>query len=438
VTLPLVHRLAALRRSVPVQAALLGCLALCVYLANGRYIGAGDTKPAELLPISLLQEGNLYLDQFAGGAHRLPYWFVQRNGHVISFYPIVPGLLNVPAHVLARWMGWDEYAQRLVLAKWTAAGATAASVACLFLALIPLCERRLTAAFVAGMYAVATCAWSVASQGLWQHGPGLLFLTAALACLVRADRPGYLAAAGFLYGMAVFTRPANIVFALPAAVFVLCLHRRRLGSFLLGAALPAVCMAWYSLAYWGSLLSLGQGQRLGGTDSIHQTNLGFPVLKGMAGVLFSPGRGLFVFSPIFLFAVPPLLVAIWPRARVRPVLRMLAAGALADLTLYSCWSVWWGGWSFGYRMLLEMLPALCVFLAVAWEGWIDRRAWRRLLFFAALLFSFYVQVLGALEFPSGWNARVRIDVHPERNWDWRDTELRACQRKLLAGRQTRN
>jgi hypothetical protein len=414
-----------------VAALVLGALALWLYMANGRYIGSGDTIPAELLPISVLKEHNLDFNEFSDRHAPQPYYFVVRKERVISFYSIVPGLLNVPVHVAAqKLLGWDTYAMRHKLSKCTAALVTAASVAFLFLVLVKLCQRHRTAFLIAVVYAVCTCAWSVAAQGLWQHGPSLFFLTAALACLVRPERSWLFALGGFCFGMAVFNRPTNLVFALPAAVYVLWQHPRRLAGFLLAAAVPALLMAWYSWEFWGSLLALGQGHRLVAIHGPHATHFHHPLVEGMVGVLFSPGRGLLVFSPVFLFAFPFFLYALWPRAKVRPVYRLMAMGALAYLILFARWSVWWGGYSFGYRMLLEMLPALSLFLALAWERWIGRRWWRRAAFLLAVLVSFYVQILGAWAYPSDWNGRVNIDANPQRNWDWRDSELVALHKKL--------
>jgi hypothetical protein len=114
------------------------------------------------------------------------------------------------------------------------------------------------------------------------------------------------------------------------------------------------------------------------------------------------------------------------------ILLFLAIGGLADLILLSRYSVWWGGHSFGYRMLLEMLPAMAVFLALAWERWIVHRWWRSALFLLAVLVSFYVQLLGAWVYPTDWNSRVNINANPGRTWEWRDSELRACHAQFVA------
>lgn len=402
---------------------LLGGLAMAIYLSNGRYIDAGDCIPAELLPVSILNEHNLDFNEFSDKTQQQPFYFVVRNERVISFYPIVPGLLNVPAHLIGKALGWDTYVHRQYLSKCTAATLTAASAIFLFLTIIKLCRHPSTAVLMMLTYAFCTCVWSVASQTLCQHGPSLFFLTAALACLVRPERPWLLAMSGFLLGMAVFNRPANVVFALPAVIYILRLHPRQLAGFLLAASVPAIFMFWYSFEYWGSLMALGQGHTTEGTHGPYITNFRYPLLKGMSGVLFSPGRGLFVFSPVFLFAIPMFLYSLWPPAKLHPIYRLLAVGGGANLLLYSCWSVWWGGWSFGYRLLLELLPALVLFLALAWERWISLHKTRCTLFMLAVIISLYIQFLGASFFPSNWYHRLNIDANPEYLWNWRDSEL---------------
>jgi len=410
-------------------AALLWLLAALVYMGNGRYTSAPDTTPSELLPISLLTEGNLDFDEFTRPGEPLPYFYASRNDRVVSFYPVLPGLLNVPVHVLAKAYGLDLYRVRYALAKTTAATVVALSVAFMFLALTRVCTRRETAVMMALVYGFGTHSWSVASQGLWQHGPSLLLLSIAVWLLLS---PGRLCTplAGLFLGLAVFNRPSNLVFALPLALYMATQRRQMLGWFLACAAGPAIAMAWYSHSYWGSVFALGQGHRFDGTHGIHHTRLLAPLLPGLAGLLFSPNRGLFVFTPVFIIAVPWWIAALWQR-RSEAVWRYLASGAVLHLLLYGTWSVWWGGWSFGYRLLIEMLPVLTLFLAIAWDRWVSLASWRIGLFSVLTVASVYVQALGALAYPTGWNAAMDIDRNPSRCWNLRDTELGRCQAKLF-------
>src|SRR6266481_32344 len=415
-----------IRRRPAVAALALGLVTLGIYLIGFQYTeGSGDAAPHELLPIVLLEHGNFYFDDYAGKDRPLLYFYVESKGHVISFYPIVPGLLNVPAALIGKVCGMDLYARRYLLAKWTAAVVTAASVSFMFLALVRVCSRFWIAVGLALVYACCTTVWSTASLCLLQHGPSLLFLTSAMA-LLGNPQSRWMPFCGFFLGMAVFNHPANALFALPIAIYMVLHHRQRLIPFIASALVPAILMALYSHYYWGSILALGQGLRWEGTLGPHYTHFHGPLFGTLAGHLFSPGRGLFVFSPVFLFSVPMLFWVLFS-SKANPLHRYLVIGALADLVLYAKWSIWWGGWSFGYRLLTEMVPVLTLMLALGWERFIVRYRSLQALLLATVLLSAYFHFLGVY-FPSDWNVTpTNIDTSPQRLWDWHDTALGRSQ-----------
>ena len=44
-----------------------------------------------------------------------------------------------------------------------------------------------------------------------------------------------------------------------------------------------------------------------------------------------------------------------------------------------------------------------------------------------VIFSIGVHAIGAFCYPSTWNIQPRnVDLHHDRLWDWRDTELSRC------------
>src|SRR5512132_1573404 len=112
---------------------------LAIFLIGMRYVGSGDTEPAELLPISLLTDGNLDFNEFVS-AGDLPYPYRRVGGRVVSSYPIVAGLLNVPVFAAARVFGVNLYAQRFRLSMISASLLSALSVLFLFFALLKICE----------------------------------------------------------------------------------------------------------------------------------------------------------------------------------------------------------------------------------------------------------------------------------------------------------
>src|SRR5437764_910402 len=76
---------------------ILGIGVACVYLANGREIGAYDTTPTTLLPLAILRGDGLHLDRFQPllrvWGTPLPVFVTESGGHVISRYPVGPALV---------------------------------------------------------------------------------------------------------------------------------------------------------------------------------------------------------------------------------------------------------------------------------------------------------------------------------------------------------
>ena len=91
-----------------------------------------------------------------------------------------------------------------------------------------------------------------------------------------------------------------------------------------------------------------------------------PMLRGLYGLTFSPGRGVFVYAPLLLVAI-----AIVPLQRGSA--RVLGLGAVAMLVLrlllYSRWWSWYGGDSWGPRFMVPVLPAFAPLVADAFTRW---------------------------------------------------------------------
>jgi hypothetical protein len=417
---------------------LLAWLALAVYLHDGRFNESTDTFGNELLPISILHYGTLTFDQYftADGpapgampdefAYRttpdapntaMPWWFAQVNGRVVSHYPIVPGLLNVPVFWVADHVAIPLADNVVPLTQITTSVMAALSVLFMYLCLIQVCRVR-TAAFLTLAFAFATAVWSANSRSLNQHGPALLFITAALAALLTR-RPRLVALAGVLLGLAVVTRPANIVVVAPIALYVLRYHRPTFVRFAAMGAIPGVFLLWYSWAYWGTPLAMGQGQGVAGFTAPE------PGIA-LVGLLVNPNRGLFTFSPIFLLAVV-CYVSVLRRNDGPPVLRYLVWSCLGMYLMYTLWSDRAAGHSYGYRYLIEIVPALILPTGVGWERIIQPRPHLRALFMVAMLASVYVHGLGAIAAPCGFDDDPdNIDFDHARLWDVAHGEVARC------------
>jgi hypothetical protein len=394
------------------RAALAFLVPFAAYLATGRTHDSGDTLPSRYLPFSLLREADFDLDEFApllGAAEPprfpAPYYLRVREGHYVSAFSPAPAVLALPVYagpVLAGVAADSPWAAGLE--KASAAAITALSVLVLFLAL-----RHVTtegpALAAAALYAFATSSLSVSSQALWEHGPAQLCLALALWGLTRGGERGR-AIACLALALAVAMRPTNLLLAVPLGVQAL--RERPRARPLLFALPPLLLLALYNARYFGAPWSSGRDPTL--TRVWWSTDR----LAGLAGLLLSPGRGLFVYSPVLVLAVAGLALG-WRQRR--PLFPALATGAALFVIACSLRTVWWGGFCYGPRMLADLLPILCFGLVPVLEAARPRR-WLRTAVVVLALPSFALHAVGALSWDRSFEDSADADERPERLWSW--------------------
>lgn len=396
-------------------------ISFCIFNIGLRYVGCGDTQPNELLPISFIREGNLDFNEFFSDYKDLPYGFRNIRGNIISAYPIVTGILSIPVYLVAHILRIDLFKERYILAMLSSSLISSLSVVFMYLALKQICKQKAAVSFSL-IYAFATSVLSVASRGLWSHTASIFFITMTLYLLSNQKKES-VKYSGFSLGMAVWSRPANMLIFLPLAIYIFLTHRRYFKWFLLFASIALILLSIYSQIYLGSIIALGQAQDISGFNG--------RFLSGLLGLLISPSRGLLVFSPIFIFACGYLFYMLFSK-NAPAVYRYLGISVVLTVLLYSKWGMWWGGQSFGYRLLTDISPILIVFLAIAWEKIIVRFRYLKIIFIILLLVSVYNHLLGAFIFPAGFNfSPDLIDEHPERLWDFKDTQITRCTNKLF-------
>jgi hypothetical protein len=156
-----------------------------------------------------------------------------------------------------------------------------------------------------------------------------------------------------------------------------------------------------------------------------------PTIKSLFGPFISPSRGLFLYTPIFLFSFYGFFLKLRTFRSNYPdsMLDILLAGIiLAHCLLISIWFMWWGGYSIGARMLSDMIPFQIYFLIPVIQ--LIASASKlitplRLAFAVSLLFSFAIQYMGvATEALWAWNSiPTQVEYDQARLWDWSDPPL---------------
>lgn len=333
----------------------------------------------------------------------------ERRGVYLSTFGPVPGLSMLPLAALVHAVDSNfgiKSRLRLSVAKLHSASMTAgAALAVFFVGLV--FTRRSLAAAVALAYGLGTCAWSLSSQNLWQQTVSGFFLCLGTLAFVKfPERPKWAALAGLAFGIAVASRSTIVLPLFAVFVYLAIYHRRSAVALALGCAPAPLALAAYNYYYFGNPLTLAQ-QLVGhgvatektGSPDLWQT----PFFEGAAGLLFSPSRGLLVFSPFLILSFWGIF-RIWRDSRYR-VLRPLTIGALSVMALQCKWFDWWGGWTYGPRPWVDMIPLLTIFLVPVIET-----VWKHkpilVPFAAALGWSVFVQVVGAYSYDKTWNDRI--------------------------------
>lgn len=305
------------------------------------------------------------------------------DGRGYSPYGILPSLLALPFFAVGALLAPADpaafdYTTRFVLAAFNAP-ISAATAALLAAWALRLGVGWRAALLLALLYALATFAWVYARTFFSEPLAALLLLIAAeridaafhSQTQSAAQRRLALLSAGVAAGLLIATRIASVV-ALPIlALFVLWhslrlrpVARRGLGFQLRPAAFGPVCI-WglgllpgvglvlgYNLLRFGTLLSTGYASEA----RLFTT----PLAYGLYGLLFSPGKSLFLYAPPLILALPGAL-RLWSHAR--RLLLLLLGLSLAHLLLYAQWGEWAGGGVWGPRFLLPVVPLLLLLAA---------------------------------------------------------------------------
>lgn len=409
--------------------AVIFAVAFGAYTANGREIASYDSQPSKYLALEIATHHRLSLGHVVGKVPELANrsgFAKDLRGNYRSAYPLPSAFAaGVTAWVLsaAGLVDLDALLAGRLVAKLTASILTALMVVCAFLAAARRLPERQAAVLALGL-GLGTNLWTGVSQTLWQQETALLCLMAAVLLLDTATPSVARAAAvGALLGVAGWAR---LPLAPTVAVLVISLvvrwRVRAAVAFIPLAASAGIAIA-VNLAWFGHPLgALPALETLHPT--IHGTTGSFETKPWIsaAGLLFSPSRGLLVFSPVVAIAAAGWAAAL--RARWDSPLRWCLAAAISQFVFYATYRVWWAGHTYGPRYMLDLLPLL-VPLAIAGFPMVTRSRALTAIAAVALAWSVTVSAAGAFVYPAEqWNTDpTDVDRYHERLWDWRDSQI---------------
>jgi hypothetical protein len=270
------------------------------------------------------------------------------------------------------------------------------------------------------IFALGTLNGFYMSGELWTHGGVELMLLVALLWVKKAEQEKddlWLGIAGLPLAFAYVVRPTAIIFLLAFSAYTAFFHRRSFPWFAASAGVVLIVFSLWSYRVYGQFLpSYYRASRLALDETFWEA---------LVGQSFSPNRGLFVFTPLFLFSVYGAYLAFKAQDRfLRFTAVLLAPYFLATATF----GHWWGGFSYGPRLFLDVIPLLVTLLVFPVKrvdlSFRSRRLYTAL-FLLAFGFSLFVGQRALYDpGPHEWNADpVSVDRRPERIWDWTDWQI---------------
>lgn len=409
------------------------------FFAPNNHIGS-DPRYTLLMSRAILQDGTIRLDQQLPPEEQPNYRISKIDGHIYYKFPYGTSLLVAPFVWAAEARGYDvlQFADEVQVQKWLLAGTGVLLVmlcwAILRLYLAPGPSWVLTIVLVWGSVFATTF-----GSALWNLNLSVLLILASVWLLARHHAGQSATTQPILLGVLLFLaflcRPTTAVFIAIAFLYLFLYGRRELWL----AAGTALAGFLLFLAYNQAVMGIPLPpyylpQRL---ETLT------PLAWALWGLLFSPSRGLLIFSPVVAYLLVGAVGSLKTRPQTRRITTLLLLWFAVHLVVIARFDHWWGGFSYGPRLLTDAMPAVVWLTAVSWPPPFAnshrlRTIAPKILLPGLAIFSIYANLVTGLynEVAHVWNGDFlapNIDRAPQYLFDWRypqflATETQLCQR----------
>lgn len=406
-----------------------------IFNLNINSIGSGDTIPARLLPISILSGHGLYFDNFVGflqNKYQTIYYFQQFNNHYVSSFPIITGLIAIPFYlpfyIFLILNGVTDisslYNITTALQKLSASSLASFSVVLFFILIRKISNNNSISAIFALIFAFGSQTFSISSQALWQHGTANLFMIVSQIFLIKALESNYsrktlsyLLSLTFAI-LSFWSRPNFFLFWIVIFSFIFWKEKPKIISYFIFSLLGIAILAGYNLYFFNSIYGGYAVQTATFTISSPISNL--------MGILFSPARGVFFYTPLFILSF--LSVLFIKRINKLPTTLKIIFYInyiyfILGIILNSFWGVWWGGHSWGDRLLTDIAVSAIILLYFFYIN--INNFLLKLVFYLFVIYSVFTQIVGVCCYSnSKWDSYpANVDYNHNRLWDFIDNPI---------------
>lgn len=412
---------------------------------------------ALLLSIYLLTAAGIQHSDVGGLRHEVARSIVDRfdvdvpcgrgvvgvDGREYSWFGIGSILLTLPMYIIGKV--FEIQPDNLLLLFNPTFGA--ATVSLLFLFAASLGYSRRSSVIVSILYGLGTMAWYYAKDP-GDHIVETFFILLSFFGTYRflvSGKMHFMLIAGAALGIAFLTRSNSILVMVPLLLMFAANFRntrdvvKTAGFTVRGAVcffsalLPSVLiLLWYNDYRFGTPFETGYSLIAGslGMDFFTGTSL----VTGLVGLLASPGKGYFYYSPIavlFFFSIR----SFWKK---HPI---VAVGFVSMIVIYilfyAKYLYWHGDWAWGPRFIFVATPFFMIPIAemIDTQNWYESRYLRKVVYsllicgmliqllavsFSVRSYFFYLQDVKKISLVVDGGAGVQpiIEPPPETYFDW--------------------
>jgi 4-amino-4-deoxy-L-arabinose transferase-like glycosyltransferase len=321
------------------------------------------------------------------------------DGRDYSWFGIGSVILVVPLHITGKLIGVPP--ENLFIIMNPLVGAATAVL--VFLFSFSLGYSRRASLYASIIYGLGTMAWYY-SKDPGDHAIETFIVLLSIYFMYRYaidKKVSHLLLSALSLGFALTVRPTTILAIPPLFILMIFCHLKKsdfkttatlvIKNVILFsiALLPFVALnLWYNYCRFGSVFETGYTLMAAqwGVEFFAGTSL----LTGLQGLLLSPGKGFFYYSPVavlFFFSIRSF-------SKKHPVTALCFISIMIFyLLFYSTYTYWHGDWAWGPRFIFILTPFLIIPIAALFDSamWQTKKT-KKMFIYAIFAVSLVVQL----------------------------------------------
>lgn len=409
-------------------------LFLTIWCARVNYTQS-DPQLTLLASQAIIENGSINLYSYKTGATpeqfstgKWKFTNRQRNETIYYSYPYGAVFLSIPFVAAGNALGLDMSIP--AHESWMQCLLAAVSAIIIFFLtdrLLQLLTSSYIALFISLLMAFGSTYMSTVGSALWSFNYQLIFILLAVIQIIKTENGKAERVNPFLFGSLLFgawlCRPSSLGFIAIAGLWLVFRQRKSIFAFAGMLAAWFLLFVMFSQQTFGLFLPPYYNPFFWTYSTVTYST--FP--SRLMAMLFSPARGLFVFTPLLLFAFSGLFSQ---TLRKNKIYIGTLIWFVVQIILSALQPNWWGGWCFGPRLLTDCLPPLILLFAITVNNWLEQGILKR--FMPGILtfgcFGIFAHTIQGMYNPETvkWNNYPNIDDMPAYYmWNWKHTQLLA-------------